>query len=951
MARSPEDEAREVIDGMLEKAGWHIYDLKEANIYAHKGVVIRNFPLKSGHGFADYLFYVDGKAAGVIEAKKEGTTLTGVEIQSDKYKHGLPDILPAWFKPLPFCYQSTGIETRFTNGLEPDFCSRNVFSFYRPETLSDWLHDDKHDALDKAAEDFGKYGPHATFRSRLRDMPILKEEGLWPAQIKAIRNLEKSLAENRQRALIQMATGSGKTFTAVTAIYRMIKFGGAKRILFLVDRANLGRQTLKEFQQYSSPYSPYKFTEEFIVQQLKSNNIDKTARVCISTIQRLYSILKGEELDEEADEHSAAGLEDVFKEPPPVEYNPNIPIETFDVIITDECHRSIYNLWRQVLEYFDAFLIGLTATPNKQTFGFFNQNLVMEYPHEQAVADGVNVNYDVYQIRTRITQAGSKVEAGYQIDKRDRETRKVRWEKLDEDFEYSSEQLDRDVVAIDQIRTVIKTFRDKLFTEIFPGRKEVPKTLIYAKDDSHAEDIVKIVREEFGKGNEFCQKITYKTTGANPEDLIASFRNSYFPRIAVTVDMIATGTDIKPLEIVFFLRTIRSRSYFEQMKGRGVRVINDTDLQAVTSDARSKTHFVIVDAVGVCEAAKTDSRPMDSQRTVPLEKLLQAVALGSTDTDVISSIAARFARMVQRITKEDDKEIKKLSGGKGLKELTGDLVQSIDPDKHIEQAKKDNPAIQEPSSEQIKKSAEKVVKDAVKPLHNPALRNKILEIHKTTEQTIDIISKDEVTTAGFSAEALEKAKGMIESFEKFIQDNKDEITALQILYSRPYKERLRFEQIKELAGLIEKPPYQWKIDRLWEAYAALEKSKVRGASTQHILTDLVSLIRFAIHQENELVPFPERVNANFNAWLAQQENVGLPAFLPSAKAQVNNRFTDEQKKWLIMIRDHIAANLSIEREDFDYAPFAQNGGLGKVHQVFGDELNEILEEMNEALAA
>lgn len=938
MSPTPEDKAREVIDAMLEKAGWHIYDLKEANIYAHRGVVIRNFPLKSGHGFADYLFYIDGKAAGVIEAKKEGTTLTGVEIQSDKYKHGLPDVLPAWQRPLPFCYQSTGTETRFTNELEPDARSRNVFSFHKPESLSDWLNDDKPAALDEAAEDFGKYGPHATFRSRLRDMPELKEEGLWPAQIKAIKNLEKSLAENRPRALIQMATGSGKTFTAVNAIYRMIKFGGSKRVLFLVDRANLGRQTLKEFQQYSSPYSPYKFTEEFIVQQLKSNNIDKTARVCISTIQRLYSILKGEELDEESDEHSAAGLEDVFKEPPPVEYNPNIPIETFDVIITDECHRSIYNLWRQVLEYFDAFIIGLTATPNKQTFGYFNQNLVMEYSHEQAVADGVNVNYDVYQIRTRITQAGSKVEAGYHIDKRDRETRAVRWEKLDEDFQYSSEQLDRDVVAIDQIRTVIKTFRDKLPTEIFPGRKEVPKTLIYAKDDSHAEDIVKIVREEFGKGNEFCQKITYKTTGASTEALIASFRNSYFPRIAVTVDMIATGTDIKPLEIVFFLRTIRSRSYFEQMKGRGVRVINDTDLQAVTSDARSKTHFVIVDAVGVCEAAKTDSRPMDSKRTVSLEKLLQAVSLGSTDTDVISSIAARFARMAQRITKEDDKEIKKLSGGKGLKELTGSLVQAIDPDKHIERAKKDNPSIQEPSTEQIKKSADNVVKDAVKLLHDPKLRNKILELHKTAEQTIDIISKDEITTAGFSAEALKKAKGMIESFEKFIQDNKDEITALQILYSRPYKERLRFEQIKELAGLIEKPPYLWRIDRLWEAYAALEKSKVRGATAQHILTDLVSLVRFAIHQENELVPFPERVNVNFNVWLAQQEKTG-------------KKFTDEQRRWLDMIRDHIAANLSIERDDFDYAPFAQNGGLGKVHQVFGDRLNEILEELNGVLAA
>lgn len=274
----------------------------------------------------------------------------------------------------------------------------------------------------------------------------------------------------------------------------------------------------------------------------------------------------------------------------------------------------------------------------------------MEYPHEQAVADGVNVNYDVYRIRTQITQAGSKVEAGYYIDMRDRETRALRWERLDEDLEYTPEHLDRDVVSVDQIRTVIQTFRDKLFTEIFPGRKDVPKTLIYAKDDSHAEDIVKIIREEFGKGNEFCQKITYKTTGKKPEDLIAEFRNSYFPRIAVTVDMIATGTDIKPLEIVLFLRTVKSRTYFDQMKGRGVRVINPNDLQSVTPDAFAKTHFVIVDAVGVCEEDKTDSRPMERKPSVSLEKLLQAVALGNTETDVISSIAGRLARLDKRLS-------------------------------------------------------------------------------------------------------------------------------------------------------------------------------------------------------------------------------------------------------------------------------------------------------------
>lgn len=936
MPLTAEDKAREIIDRLLEKAGWHVCNVNDANIHAHCGIVIRNFPLKSGHGFADYIFYVDGKAAGVIEAKKAGATLTGVEIQSDKYKNGLPDDLPAWYRPLPFCYQSTGVETRFTNGLDPDPRSRNVFSFHKPETLLELLTEDvPADAL-QAAERFSIFNKPATFYKRLQKLPPLIEEGLWSAQIKAIKNLEKSLSENRPRALIQMATGSGKTFTAVTFIYRLLKFAKAKRVLFLVDRKTLGNQTLKEFQQYDSPYSPYKFTEEFIVQHLQSGSIDKTARVCISTIQRLYSILKGEDIDPTLEEESLFDHADLFREPPPVEYNPIIPPETFDVIVTDECHRSIYNLWRQVLDYFDSSIIGLTATPNKQTFGFFNQNLVMEYPHEQAVADGVNVNYDVYRIRTRITQAGSKVDAGYFIDKRDRETRAVRWERLDEELEYNANQLDTDVVAIDQIRTVIKSFRDNLFKEIFPGRKDVPKTLVFAKDDSHAEDIVKIIREEFAKGNEFCQKITYKTTGVSPEQLIRDFRTNYFPRIAVTVDMISTGTDIKPLEIVFFMRNIKSRSFFEQMKGRGVRVINPNDLQSVTPNAKAKTHFIIVDAVGVCEQDKTDSRPMEKRPSISLEKLLQAVALGNTEPDVISSIAGRLSRIEKRLSHEEKEDIKRLNNGQGIKDLMAGLVQSIDPDRHIERAKTDF-GNDSPSDEQIKQASNKIIKEAVKPLHNPELRKKIIELHKTLEQTIDIISKDEVVAAGFDADALEKARKTVTSFEQFIKEHKDEITAIQILYSKPYKARLRFEDIKALSEVIEKPPYLWRVDRLWDAYAALERSKVRGASSQRILTDLVSLIRFAIRHD-ELEPFSEHVHERFNNWINRQESAG-------------KKFTPEQIRWLEMIRDHIVANLSIEKDDFNYVPFAQEGGIGKVYKLFGEQLWQLLDEMNEALAA
>ena len=501
----------------------------------------------------------------------KATTLTGVEIQTAKYSEGVPDGVPAPRRPLPFLYQSTGVETRFTNLLEPDARSRPVFAFHRPETLAQWLEDE----LKR---------PGSALRAKLRHMPPLIEEGLRPAQVRAIRNLEASLARQRPRALIQMASGGGKTYTACNVSYRLIKYAGARRILFLVDRSNLGRQTLKEFQAFVTPEENRPFTELYNVQHMQSNKLDDVSKVCITTIQRLYSMLKGEEqLDPALEEESAFTMAALQAQPAAVGYNPRLPIESFDFIITDECHRSIYNLWRQVLEYFDAFLIGLTATPSKQTLGFFNQNLVMEYNHEQAVADRVNVDFDLYRIRTLISEHGSTVNAGFQIDKRDRQTRKVRWEKLDDDLIYGASQLDRDVVAPDQIRTIIRTFKERLFTEIFPGRTEVPKTLIFAKDDSHADDIVQIVREEFGKGNDFAQKITYRTgtarlvtkekaadgseteevewvnSGVKPEDLLSSFRNSYNPRIAVTVDMIATGTDIRPLEIVFFMRPVRSR--------------------------------------------------------------------------------------------------------------------------------------------------------------------------------------------------------------------------------------------------------------------------------------------------------------------------------------------------------------------------------------------------------
>ena len=860
---TPEEKARQQIDKMLDAAGWQVQDLRALNLGAALGVAVREFPLRSGE--ADYLLFVDRKAVGVVEAKPEGMTLSGVHDQSEKYVTAVPANLPHVQEPLPFTYESTGVETFFYDLRDPDSRPRRVFAFHKPETLREWI------------------AQGNTLRARLRYLPPLITTGLRDCQIEAITNLDKSFAEARLRALIQMATGSGKTYTAVSFIYRLIKFANARRVLFLVDRNNLGRQTFREFQQYVTPDDGRKFTELYNVQHLTSNTLDPVNRVCITTIQRLYSMLKGEEIDTEIEERSLFDIVPESAQPREVVYNPQIPVETFDFIITDECHRSIYHLWRQVLEYFDAFIIGLTATPSKQTIGFFNQNLVMEYSHERAVADGVNVGYDVYRISTQISEHGNTVEAGFFVGKREKMTRRMRWEQLDEDLEYAANQLDRDVVAPNQIRTVIRTFRERLFTEIFPGREdEIPKTLIFAKDDSHAEDIVQIVREEFGKGSDFCKKITYKTTGEKAEDLIASFRNSYNPRIAVTVDIISTGTDIKPLECLLFMRGVHSAVYFEQMKGRGTRTISPTDLQAVTSRAANKTHFVIVDAVGVCDAErdKTDSRPLERKRSVPFDKLVQSVALGIRDEDTLTSLAGRLARLDREIGDRDRQEIAKHAGlgdhkGSPLRVIVNQLLDAVDVDTQIEKARAMFGAAT-PTDAQTLQAAEHLTATACAVFDNPKFRNAVIEIRRRAEQVIDD-TPDVLTGAGFGDAAQERARRTVESFRNFIEENKDELTALQIIYSMPYARRqLTYAEIRELADAIQKPPYRLTPGQLWQAYEQLDRAKVRGAGAQKLLTNLVSLVRFAIGANEVLEPFSVMVDRRFDEWLARQPRALTP---------------------------------------------------------------------------
>ena len=805
---TPEQQARQQIDAQLVAAGWVVQDYKAFNPSAGRGIALREVPLKSGR--CDYLLLVDRNALGVVEAKKEGTTLSMVAEQSGHYGASLPDFIQAIVPgSLPFLYESTGVETFFRDERDPDPRSRSVFNFHRPETLAEWLTQPD------------------TLRARLQHLPPLPTHGMRDCQVEGITDLEKSFAENQPRALIQMATGAGKTFTACAFTYRLIKYAGARRVLFLVDRSNLGRQATSEFQQFVTPDTGRKFTELYNVQHLTSNALDPVCRVTICTIQRLYSMLRGEELPEDADEMSTYEIGAADGRPKEVAYNPAIPIEMFDFVVTDECHRSIYNLWRQVLEYFDAFLIGLTATPSKQTIGFFNQNLVTEYNHERAVADGVNVGYEVYRIKTQVTEQGGKVEKGFYVDKRNKLDRSKRWEQLDEDLTYTAPELDRSVVVPSQIRTVLQAFKDALFTELFPGRTLVPKTLIFAKDDSHAEDIVHICREVFGKGNDFAKKITYKTY--NPETkryeksetLIQEFRTSPQLRIAVTVDMIATGTDIKPLECLLFLRDVRSRVYFEQMKGRGTRVLTPTDLQAVSgADARAKTHFVIVDAVGVCESDKTDSRPLEKQPTVKFDKLLLGVALGKRDEDTLTTLAGRLARLDRELDSAQRQQITEIAGGKTIAQMSATLLRAIDPNAIAERATGmpgASPA--EVAPEKFEAAKKELVLEACAPFDQPALRDTLVKLKQQNEQTIDTVTADVVTHQGFDAAAKEKAANLLKSFRDYIEQHQAEITALQILYSRPFKQRLTEKMLKELEKKLRDNHAAWTEDRLWDAFA------------------------------------------------------------------------------------------------------------------------------------
>jgi len=908
-----EQRARVLIDRQLSQAGWSVQDRKGLNLFAGQGVAIREVVMAKGHGRADYLLYVDQHAVGVIEAKPVGSTLSGVEWQSAMYAVGLPAEvrLKAVTRDgrLPFVFEASGTETHFTNGFDPHPRARRVFAFPQPVTLARTLRDAAADEV------------RPTWRGKVRALPALDTAPLRPAQVTAIGGIERSLAEQRfDRSLVQMATGAGKTYTAVTTAYRLLKHGGFNRVLFLVDRNNLADQTLAEFQNYRTPDDGRRFPEIYNVDKLTGAGMLGSSKVVISTIQRVHRALTGKEVTDADDPN----LDDFVPDAPvTLTYNKAFPPETFDLVIVDEAHRSIYGVWRGVLEYFDAHIVGLTATPGKQTFGFFRQNLVSEYTYPQSVADGVNVDFDLYRITTQISDQGSAIEAGTIVPKVDRRTRIQRYEQLEEDLEYTGKQLDRAVTAKSQIRLVLETFRDRLPTEIFPGRTTVPKTLVFCKDDAHAEEVVTTIREVFGKGNDFAAKITY--TAKDPKGHLQAFRTSASLRVAVTVDMIATGTDVKPLECVFFMRDVRSASYFEQMKGRGARTIPDADFQAVTPDAAAKLRFVIVDAVGVTEHDFVDP-PLNRDKGISLRKLLdKTAALSLTEADT-ATLASRLAELELQLTDAERAELDQVAG-MPVRHLVRALVDAVDPDTQaaaVADAANPETAVQE------------LLDAAVKPLAaNPELRQRILELRAAHDRVIDEVNTDVLLDAHGVVDTA-RARSIVESWQQYLIEHRDEITAIQLMQEAKER-RVSFADIQELADRISRPPHNWTPDLLWSAYEAIEVDRVRH-SPRHTLTDLVSLIRFATHLDTELVPYAEQVHHRYAGWLAQQAQAGVT-------------FSPAERWWLDKMVEVIAVSAGISADDLDNSPFTERGGIDGASRDLGPNAATLIDALNTTLTA
>ena len=441
------------------------------------------------------------------------------------------------------------------------------------------------------------------------------------------------------------------------------------------------------------------------------------------------------------------------------------------------------------------------------------------------------------------------------------------------------------------------------------------------------------------EGNEFCKKLTYKVE-EDPKSVLAQFRNDYNPRIAVTVDMVATGTDVKPLECLLFMRDVKSRNYFEQMKGRGTRTLEYDDLKKVTPSATSaKTHYVIVDAIGVTKSLKTDSQPLITKPSVPLKDLAMGVMMGARDQDTVSSLAGRLARLNKQLDDKEQERIREQAGGIKLTDIIGALVSSIDPDRIDEKAREmASLTTAEEPDEDIRQEAQEVLVGEAASVFNGDLIDLIDGIRRDKEQSIDHENLDNVIRAEWEGDSKENAKQLAKDFQEYLEANRDEIEALAIFFGQPARRsELTYAMIREVFDRIKADKPKLAPLRVWQAYALLDE--YQGKQPVSELTALVALIRRVCGIDTTVSSYSETVRKNFQNWIMARHSGG------------GEKFNEEQMDWLRMVRDHTITSFHLDRDDLDMSPFDAKGGMGQMHQLFGDRMDDVINELNEALAA
>lgn len=851
----PEERARQWIDRKLKDAGWEVINRNDF-APSMNAVAIRE-TLMSGGLEADYVLFLNGKAAAVIEAKREEISLDNPQLiaQDENYTTKALDSMPLWKDPIPFVFLSNGKEIAFKDCRKTDAKYEKLNSFKRPWDIARYLR-----------------------LNEFAGLPYLSRTDLRACQYEAITNLEASFKNGQRRALMVLATGSGKTFTACMMIYRMLAFTPMRRVLFLVDRTNLGNDAATALKTFKLTENKKAMAEIFGIEQLNSTLINELSKekhttrslVAISTIQRLYAALSGkDDTSTEKDEDTPFyQTEDaIFYGTPErtveLPESPCLPPDFFDLIIIDECHRSIYSNWQKVLTYFKtARLVGLTATPIPETVAFFNNNIVANYSYEDSVKDNVNVDFRIYRIKTQLSEEGGEIQAGDTIISTIRGEDKSKEQTAICDREFEKNKLNRSIVVPDQIRKILQEYKDVVYTQMYPNREPnydyLPKTLIFAVNEGHAKAIVEIAKEVFERkadDDKFVQRITYSCD--DTKKLIHQFRYDVDFRIAVTVTLVATGTDVRPLEVLLFLNDIRSETLYAQMKGRGCRTITPSQLQSVTPNATSKELFYIIDAVGVTESEKVmPSIIVPGDDKIPnqtLAQILEKMAMNNLSDDLFILLANKLSAIGKKVTPEDLADYKRLC-----------KISPSDWEKIISARikKGDLP----PFVSNLEDNTERynVIREL---LENIPARHKLIEMARGYVKELPD-KTDAVIYSGFSTE---EAKSYTQAFKEYIQTHKDEIEALRLIYNHDVGKLTR-DHIDELKSKLELSISGFTIDRLWNDYALLDKDKVKTLKRdKDAVTHLIQLVRYAYNMISELYPLTGLCAKRFALWCGQAQ--------------------------------------------------------------------------------